>query len=156
LDLVGSAYPPALQRLRKVIQQEDPYEKYIHYHGSVPYAELPYWYHRADGFVFASSCENLPIILLEAMTAGLPIACSNRGPMLEILGDAGVYFDPERPESIVEALAYMIQDSVWREHHAHLAYTRAQDYSWERCARETLDFIAQTARRYDAIPESAQ
>ncbi len=118
------------------------------YHGVIPYAELPQWYHRADGFVFASSCESFSITLLEAMAAGLPIACSNRGPMPELLGDAGIYFDPEQPESIVAALARLIQDTSWREQHAQMAYTRSQDYSWERCARETLDFIVQTARRF--------
>jgi glycosyltransferase involved in cell wall biosynthesis len=154
LDLVGSAFPSALQRLRKVIQRVDPDEKYIHYYGEIPYSELPEWYHRADGFVFASSCENLPNTLLEAMAAGLPIACSNRGPMPEVLGDAGIYFDPERKESIVEALTHLIQDNAWREQHAQMAYTLAQDYTWERCARETLDFIVQTGVRYGLIPKS--
>ncbi len=150
LDLVGSAYSPALDRLRNVIQRIDPEENYIHYHGTVPYAELPGWYQRADGFVFASSCECFSISLLEAMAAGLPIACSNRGPMPEQLGEAGIYFDPECKESIAEALACLIQDNNWREKHAPISFTRAQSYTWERCARETFDFIAQIAKKYDA------
>jgi glycosyltransferase involved in cell wall biosynthesis len=153
LDLVGSAYayPPSLQRLRKITQQVDPDGKFIHYHGEVPYAELHHWYYRADGFIFASSCENFSITLLEAMAAGLPIACSNRGPMPELLGDAGIYFDPERLETIIEALASLLQDNKLRDYHASLAHKRAKDYTWERCARETLDFISQTARRYNGI-----
>ncbi len=148
LNLAGTAYPPALKRLRKVIQQVDPQEQFIHYHGGIPYDEVAQWYFRADGFVFASSCENFSITLLEAMAAGLPIACSNRGPMPSILGEAGIYFDPEQLDSIVSALAHLIQDKNWREQHAYMAYQRAQDYSWERCTRETFDFISLTARRY--------
>ena len=49
----------------------------------------------ANLFVFASSCENMPNTLVEAMAIGLPIACSDRGPMPEVLRDGGVYFDPE-------------------------------------------------------------
>jgi glycosyltransferase involved in cell wall biosynthesis len=154
LDLVGSAYPPSLQRLQKVIQLIDADEQYIHYHGAIPYGELPRWYQRADGFVFASSCESFGFPLIEGMAAGLPIACSNRGPMPGFLGDAGIYFDPEQPESIVEALTSLIQDTTWREEHALIAYTRSLDYSWERCAQETLDFIVQTARKYYASRES--
>ena len=50
----------------------------------------------ADLGLFASSCENMPNILLETMGAGLPIACSNRQPMPEILKNGGEYFDPEK------------------------------------------------------------
>jgi len=147
LDLVGSAYLPSLHRFQKVVRQIDPDGNFIHYHGVIPYSELHLWYHRADGFIFASSCESFSLTLLEAMASGLPIACSNRGPMPEILGEAGFYFDPERIESITQALDCMIRDSVSRENHARLAYTRAQIYSWERCARETLNFIAYIARK---------
>ena len=66
----------------------------------IPYHELHSEYKDADLGVFASSCENLPIILIEKMASGLPIACSNKGPMPEVLGSAGVYFDPENSYEI--------------------------------------------------------
>ena len=46
----------------------------------------------ANLFVFASSCENMPNTLVEAMAVGLPIACSDRGPMPEVLRDGGRLF----------------------------------------------------------------
>jgi glycosyltransferase involved in cell wall biosynthesis len=146
LCLVGLAYPPALKRLRGMLRKIDPTGSIIHYQGPVPYSELFRYYHESDIFVFASSCENMPNILLEAMAAGLPIACSNRGPMPEILGDAGIYFDPERPVEIAEALRKLIKDPVLRAEKAREAYERAKTYSWERCARETFDFIARVAK----------
>jgi len=145
LELIGGAYPPALKRLRAVIERIDPGEQFIHYRGFVPYADLPRHYHRTDAFVFASSCENMPNILLEAMAAGLPIACANRGPMPEILGNAGTYFDPEDPESIAVALRKLILDSALRQVFAENAYQSALSFSWQRCARETLAFIADVA-----------
>ncbi len=146
LDLVGSAYPPALRRLRKVLSRVDPRRDFIHYRGTVPFSELAHCYHRADSFVFASSCENMPKILLEAMASGLPIACSRRGPMPEILGDGGAYFDPDRPEVITRALKILLEDPSLRERYAWAGYERAQTYSWDRCARDTLNFIAQVAK----------
>ncbi|HKX30846.1 MAG TPA: glycosyltransferase, partial [Blastocatellia bacterium] len=78
LDLIGGPENSAAWReLVRVLGQVDPGAEFIHYLDHIPYRELPNYYHRADAFVFASSCENLPNILLEAMAAGLPIICSN-------------------------------------------------------------------------------
>jgi glycosyltransferase involved in cell wall biosynthesis len=146
LDLIGSAHPASLRRLRKVLEENDSEGSFIRYLGAVSYAEMPGHYLGADAFVYASSCENLPNILLEAMASGLPIACSNRGPMPEVLGDAGVYFDPERPEGISMALKTLLEDTGLRERHARSARERARLYTWERCARDTFDFLAAVAR----------
>ncbi|MBA3005557.1 MAG: glycosyltransferase family 4 protein [Proteobacteria bacterium] len=145
LDLVGPASPPALKRLRDKLERVDPAGHFVRYTGAVPYAELHTRYTEADAFVFASSCETFGQILIEAMSAGLPIACSKRSAMPELLGDAGVYFDPERPGEIAEALRSLYNQPVLRRQLAGRAYTAAQDYSWERCAQETFSFIAQVA-----------
>jgi len=146
LDLIGTAYPPALKRLHQSLQEIDPKEEFVFLKGPIPYSELSQHYHQADLFVFASSCENMPIILLEAMAAGLPIACSNRGPMREILGDAGVYFDPEKPVEIAAATRRLIEDPTMRAEKAELAYDRAKSFTWERCSSETFGFFAKVLK----------
>lgn len=140
LELVGHAHPPALKRLRRVVRRLNA-EEYVHYRGPIPHAELPLVYSRSDAFIFASSCESQPNILLEAMTAGLPIACSNQGPMPKILGDAGIYFDPEDPEEIASVLRHLIVSPDAREKYSSMAYERVQSYTWERCANETFSFL---------------
>lgn len=142
LDLVGPSHPAALARLRKVIDRHDPGETYLRYRGPVPHAQLHQEYHRADAFTFASSCENMPHILMEAMAAGLPIACSNRGPMPEILGDAGIYYDPEDPAQIASALRRLVTDRALREQLAQQAYNRALQWTWDCCMRKTFTFIS--------------
>lgn len=153
LDIVGPAHTPSLKRLRATIQRLGASD-YVRYVQEIPYAEMPATYTGADVFVFASSCENLPNVLLEAMSAGLPIACSNHSPMPNILGDGGVYFDPEDPEEIAAALRQLIESLQARERCAAVAYERGQLYTWERCAEETFSFlrdIAQSARlKYEA------
>jgi len=143
IDFVGSFYPQAMRRFKSTMQHIDPNGAFMTYKGFIPNYELPEIYHRADAFVFASSCENMPNILLEAMAAGLPIVCSNRGPMPEILGNANVYFDPERPEEIADVLAIMLNNHTWRTQIAQEAYDRANEYSWEQCAKETFSFLAE-------------
>ncbi|MFC1636037.1 glycosyltransferase family 4 protein [Planctomycetota bacterium] len=151
VDFVGPAYPPALRRLKTAMTTFDPEGEYLHYIGPVPFNQLHTMYHQADAFVFASSCENMPNILLEAMAAGLPIACSNKGPMPEILGDAGVYFDPENLNEIADSLHELIADSGLRVKLAHGAHSRATNYSWSRCANETFSFLAQVAKEKDRV-----
>jgi glycosyltransferase involved in cell wall biosynthesis len=146
LDLIGSfLVDPARRRLERSLKEADPGGIFIRHHGAVPFDILHHHYHEADIFVFASSCENLPNILLEAMAAGLPIACSRRGPMPEVLGDAGAYFDPESPDEIAAALELMIHNPDLRMEMAGDAYRRSEKYSWEECADKTLSFIARVA-----------
>ena len=142
LDLIGSAYPPAGARLERALKTCDPDGAFTAYHGAVPHRELPGHYRLADAFVFASSCENMPNILLEAMAAGLPIACANMGPMPAMLGDAGVYFDPTDPASIARAVGGLARSAQLRATLAARAFARASAYSWSTCAADTLAFLA--------------
>ncbi|MDQ3068424.1 MAG: glycosyltransferase family 4 protein [Acidobacteriota bacterium] len=141
LELVGAAYPPALERLNETLRRVDPDARFIRYRGAVPYDELHDVYASAHLNLFASSCENMPNILLEGMAAGLPIACSNRGPMPEVLGNAGVYFDPERPDDVAAAIRALVESPSLRTRVAGAAFDRARQFSWARCARETFAFL---------------
>jgi glycosyltransferase involved in cell wall biosynthesis len=140
LELVG----PIRNRGREFynsMAHYDPKKEWIKYSGEISYKELHTIYHRSDAFVFASSCETISNILLEAMAAGLPIASSNRGPMPEVLGEAGIYFDPENPENISESIQMLLKDPILRERKAFAAYERAKTYTWDNCTQATFDFI---------------
>lgn len=147
LDLVGPAYAPALARLRDTMARCDLQGDWVCYHGAVAYADLHELYAQADLGLFASSCENMPIILLETMAAGLPVACSDRGPMPEVLGGAAVYFDPEHPADIARALRELIASPSLRAEKSQESYTAALAYDWKRCADETFGFLAAVAKR---------
>ena len=146
LDLIGPAYQPALARLQTVLDRLDPAGTWARYHGAIPYEDLHQMYGQADLGIFASSCENMPNILLETMAAGLPIACSNRGPMPEVLGDTGLYFDPEKPAGLAQAIRIFLHDPELRYTKAQAAFSRAQGYSWGRCATQTFDFLMEVGR----------
>ncbi|MFO1431395.1 MAG: glycosyltransferase family 1 protein [Candidatus Competibacteraceae bacterium] len=146
LDLIGPAYPPVLHRLLHVIEKLDPDKEFIHYHGAIPYSDLARQYYLADGFIFASTCETFGQILTEAMAAGLPIACSNRSAMPEILGDAGVYFNPESVPEITDAIRTLVENPELRANYADKAFEKAKSYSWTRCAYETFAFIRKVAQ----------
>ena len=86
----------------------DPREEFTFLHQFAT-EDILNWLKNSDLFVFASSCENMPNTLLEAMSTGLPIACSFRGPMIEVLKDGGLYFNPEEPSSIEFAISELIK-----------------------------------------------
>jgi len=146
LDLVG---PTTTNKGRKLLQctlqRLDPTGDYIFSHGHVNHEHLSNCYRLADIFVFASTCETFGQVVLEAMASGLPIACSNYGPMAEIVGEHGVYFDPENSQDIAKALKMLIGDPTLRTVNAVGAYATAKRFTWQRCAHETFSFLAEAA-----------
>jgi glycosyltransferase involved in cell wall biosynthesis len=150
LSLVGGGKGPAQQLLQEAIAVSDPEGVFVEQLEFLPHEDLPALLAEADLFVFASSCENMPVTLVEAMAVGLPIACSNRGPMPEVLADGGVYFDPEDADSIADAIEQIIQSPELRLAIAQRAKALSQQYSWKRCADETWAFVVETYLRTKA------
>lgn len=98
--------------------------------GSIPYGELGNYYHNADIGVFASSCENMPIILLEKMAAGLPLICNDQPPMRDYLQDAGMYVKFSNISSATELLHELIIDVKQREIFSKAGVEIVKNYSW--------------------------
>ena len=105
------------------------------------HSELPRYIKDSDLFIFASSCENMPNTLIEGMSSGLPIVCSDRGPMPDVLQDGGTYFDPEKAQSITDAIEKIILDKELRLRLKERSFQLSNNYSWKRCAKETFTFL---------------
>jgi glycosyltransferase involved in cell wall biosynthesis len=90
----------------------------------------------------------MPIILLETMAAGLPVAASRLPPMSDLLGEAGLTFDPTNAVDIAATLNRLIADPELRAALAERSYSAAQQYSWEACANQTFAFLAGTYRQW--------
>lgn len=142
LNLIGPMYQPAKIKFKKALEGN---EQFIKYKGSVPYDEISSFYRESDLFIFASTCENMPNILVEAMSAGLPILSSYYGPMPEVLKDAGVFMNPTDIESIYKNLKKMLLDENLRFQVAKKAYIYSQEFSWEKTSQETFNFIKEVA-----------
>ena len=146
LELIGPQDSGTV-RLQQAINAVDPAGDFITYRGALAYEVLEQHYAAADIGVFASSCENMPNILLEGMAAGLPMACSKMGPMPEILGDAGEYFNPLDPQDIARSICRLVESCELRGRHALSAFDRAKCYSWERCSNDTFSYLSAIARK---------
>jgi glycosyltransferase involved in cell wall biosynthesis len=142
LELVGPPHPKPFNKMKKLIEKLDPRKDYVFYYGTLPYETLDKMYKNTDIFLFASSCETFGQIVTEAMSAGLPIACSKKSALPDVLGDAGIYFDPEDSSDIALALKKLILNPELRSKIAKTGYERSKDYSWDKCAKETFSFLS--------------
>ncbi|WP_236976864.1 glycosyltransferase family 4 protein [Membranihabitans maritimus] len=138
LELIGPIHSSLKSRMDEVLNETN---KYVTYRGKVPYDKIASSYKNADLFIFASTCENMPNILVEAMSSGLPILCSNYGPMPEVLKDAGVYMDPTNPKSIKIGLEQLLKSKNKRKEVAEKAYMYSQEFSWDKTSEKTFNFI---------------
>ena len=143
LRLLGGGSGLPLKKLNEKVAKCDPDGVFVELLPFVSHEHVVGHLREADVFVFASSCENMPNTLVEAMAAGLPIASSNRGPMPEVLEDAGLYFDPEDSASISACLETLLSDRDLRNRLAHDAENLAKRYSWTVCAQKTHEYLSE-------------
>ncbi len=141
---------PSEQALTARLAKYEPNGRYMDLRGGLAHADVAQCYQRAEAFVYGSSSENRPNILIEAMASGLPIANSSRGPMPEVPGDAGVYFDAEDPAALALQLRALVDSAELRSTLAQRAFDRAARYSWNHCAEQTFACLASVLNDPDA------
>jgi len=107
--------------------------------GFVPDDDLVYLYSRARALALPSLLEGFGLPAVEAMACGVPVAASRAGSLPEVVGDAGVLFDPLDVDSIAGALGGLFSDRQERDRLAALALKRSALFSWDRSARALLN-----------------
>ena len=106
--------------------------------GYLPEPELARWLAHADALIFPSLYEGFGLPVLEAMAAGIPVACSAVTAIPEVAGEAAVYFDPRDPDDMAAKMAHVGRDPALRARLAAAGRARAAGFSWGRSARQTL------------------
>lgn len=109
--------------------------------------ELYRLYDRALAFIYPSTFEGFGMPVLEAMAAGVPVACSDIAPLREVAGDTALYFDPLEEDALAAALDRIVSDRALRARPANAGRERARTFTWERSAAKTLDALVSEIRR---------
>lgn len=109
--------------------------------GSVDYSDMPALYHFSEFVVFASQSENCPNILLEALSSGCAILCSNSMPMPEFANNDVEYFNPCDPESIASKIYKFVTfpENIHRKKKQAMVNTSVND--WLKVAKKTWRVI---------------
>lgn len=136
LVLVGRPDPEHLSKDQDLrAAASDPSVRFVK---DVPWEDLPGLYNLARAVILPSLYEGFGLVVLEAMACGTPVAVSNRASLPEIAGDAAEIFDPESDAELGRALERITQDVARREAFAALGRKRAEQFRWDRMARETV------------------
>lgn len=106
--------------------------------GWVDQPHLEALYRMASCFVFPSRREGFGMPILEAMARGVPVACSDASPLPEVAGDAALYFAPERPDQIAEAIVRLLSDTKLAAELVVRGRARQRMFTWSRAAEKTL------------------
>jgi glycosyltransferase involved in cell wall biosynthesis len=105
--------------------------------GWLPRKELLRLFERACAFVYPSSFEGFGMPVLEALAAGIPVACSDIPVLREVAGDSALLFDPLDEVAIASALDRICSDEGLRGKLSVTGRERARTFTWERSARIT-------------------
>ena len=141
LTLIGPIiYTPSGKKLFSKIKEKDPKKEFINYIPEVSYDKLPIYYSNQDAIIYASTCENMPNILIESMASGLPIACSDKEPMPEFLKTGGYYFNANSVNSIAQAIINLIGDKDYIKK-INKNLNEVKKLKWEETSKKTFSFI---------------
>jgi glycosyltransferase involved in cell wall biosynthesis len=130
------------------VREASPNRNQIILTGPLPEAELATLVKNASLCVIPSLYEGFCLPMVEAMACGVPTVASTSSCIPEVSGGVLEYFDPYSVEEMAETVRRGLADTGLRERLRQAGMARAEQFSWERCARETLRIFAETAARY--------
>lgn len=113
------------------------------YLGFVASEDLPLLFAGARLFAFPSHYEGFGLPVLEAMSSGVPVVCSNSSSLPEVAGSAALMCAPSDTETLTALLRQGLEDEVWRDQAVAQGLAHAAGFSWERCAQATIDVYKQ-------------
>jgi glycosyltransferase involved in cell wall biosynthesis len=137
-DFKGGGFFSNYESLYDRVQESAELRSRVHFSGYVPDEDLVALYSTALAVAMPSYSEGFGLPAIEAMACSSPVLASDRGSLPEVVGDAGLYFDPFDVESISRAITEMVENESLRSQLSSRAVARAGEFTWERAARLTL------------------
>lgn len=152
--LVLPGYPTAHERALREHAQALGIAGDVRWPGWLSGAELESLWQVTAGLVFPSMYEGFGIPPLEAMSRGVPVACSDATSLPEIVGDGAILFDPREPRAIADAMRRLLDGGPEIERLRAAGSLRAAEFTWERTARGLLASYARAMGTAALAPSS--
>jgi glycosyltransferase involved in cell wall biosynthesis len=118
-------------------------ENRVHLTGYVDYEDLPIVYNLASLFVYPTIYEGFGLPALEALACGTPVITTNVSSLPEIVDEAGLLIPPDDVQSLYEAMKAVLEDHQLRQKLIRAGPIRAERFTWERTAEQTLQIYRQ-------------
>ena len=90
----------------------------------------------ADALLYLTRYETFGMGAAEAMACGTPVITCHNTAVPEVVGDAGIYVDPEDPAQVVSAMYTLQTDPIMRKKYVARGHARATGYTWEACVEK--------------------
>jgi alpha-1,3-rhamnosyl/mannosyltransferase len=129
----GKGFWDNVDELRDFVAGRPPLAGHVHFTGYISDGELVELLNGAAALVFPSLWEGFGLPAVEA-TCGVPVLSSDRGSLPEVVGDAGLFFDPESTSAIEQCLLQFLENAELRQRLAAMALQRARTFTWDRAA----------------------
>lgn len=139
LVLVGEPAWKSERIISKVEKSE--FRKDIILTGKVAFQDLPIFYQEARVFVFPSLYEGFGIPVLEAWASGTPTIVADNSSLREIGQDAVLKFESSSSNDLLEKIEILLKRDIIREEIVKKGKKYLENFSWDRCAKKTLDFL---------------
>lgn len=123
------------------VSEKSQYRDDILLTGRVPFETLRALYQGARVFIFPSLYEGFGIPLIEAFASGVPVITADNSSLREVAGDGALYCEALAVEDIAQKMNELWSDETLRENLIQRGNERLPYFSWDRCARTTLEYI---------------
>ncbi|HDH07512.1 MAG TPA: glycosyltransferase family 1 protein, partial [Candidatus Moranbacteria bacterium] len=121
--------------------ENSPYKNDIIVTGTIGFDDMVVLYRNAALFVFPSLYEGFGIPILEAFVSEVPVICANNSSLPEVGGDAVKYFDSSNHQDLYKKIKEVLENDELKNILITKGKEQLQKFSWEKCAKETLDWI---------------
>jgi glycosyltransferase involved in cell wall biosynthesis len=111
--------------------------------GYVSDEQLKALYQQAHAFVFPSFYEGFGIPPLEAMSLGCPVIGSTADAVVEVCGNAALFFDPHSPQALAEHIQTLFRQPQLHADLVQKGLKRSEVFSWDEAATRMLALIKQ-------------
>jgi alpha-1,3-rhamnosyl/mannosyltransferase len=138
-DTSGKGFWDNVEALRQFVRDHPPLEQRVHFTGYLDDLRMVALLNSAAALVFPSLWEGFGLPAVEAMSCGLPVLASRRASLPEVVGDAGMFFDPDSTASIAACLlAFLGNRARWPDLR-QAALRRSRTFTWDRAAELAED-----------------
>ncbi len=133
-DTSGKGFWDNVPELQKFTADHPALQSRVHFTGYIDDADAALLLNGAAALAFPSLWEGFGLPAVEAMSCGAPVLASNRGSLPEVIGDAGLFYDPENIDEITACAVKFFGDPALRQRLTEASIARAREFTWDNAA----------------------